>query len=192
MAVKRKPTTPARRRPAPRKKTMSPIAKVAIGVGAATALYLIYDNFIKPKDTTAGATIPAQNTAQQVIQQAQQLPVNALPPQSPPKKVSPIGTPASKQSWSRIIQYKEKSGEVQTLQGLLNRVSKAYGQPLLKVDGDYGSATEQKKAKILGSRPVNLSTAYKITKKQLEAKNAPTDVYDIMYNTALQTIGLMF
>jgi len=192
MAVaKRKTVTPKKRR-TPVKKKMSITAKVAIGVGTATALYLIYDNFIKPKTGSGGIIMPPQITPQGVINQAQQMPPNIMPPQPAPKPPSPRGTPANKQSWSRIIKYNEKSGEVETLQILLNRVSKAYGTPLLDVDGDFGSKTQAKKLSILGTSPVNLGTAYKITKKQLETKNAPPDIYDALFNTAFNAFSLMY
>ena len=187
MAVaKRKTITPRRRTPV--KKKMSITAKIAIGVGTATALYLIYDNFIKPKTDKGGAIMPPQNTGQQIINQSQQIPENVLPPQPATKPPSPRGTPANKQSWSRIIKYNEKSGEVETLQTLLNRVAKAYGTTLLDVDGDYGNKTQTKKLNILGTSPVNLSTAYKITKKQLEAKNVANDTYDTIFDM-LTSIG---
>lgn len=187
MAIaKRKTVTPRRRTPV--KKKMSITAKIAIGVGTATALYLIYDNFIKPKTNTGGATMPPQYTPQGVINQSQQMPENVLPPQTQPKPPSPRGTPANKQSWSRIIKYNEKSGEVETLQTLLNRVSKAYGTTLLNVDGDYGNKTQSKKLSILGTSPVSLSIAYKITKKQLETKNAPPDSYDTLFDM-LTSVG---
>jgi hypothetical protein len=166
MATPRKRNLPARRRTAPRKKSLSIPAKIAIGAGVLAAGWLIYDRFIKkPEAPQMPQALPDPNAAAGLIGAVQQLPENTTPKPAP-RKLSPIGTPENKQSWNNLkLFYGDKGGEIETMQKLFNRVSKLYNQPTIKVDGVWGPATEEKKLKIMGSgKGFNLTQVYKVVK----------------------------
>jgi len=171
MAIKRKTksSTPARRRPATKKQGLSTGAKFALGAGVIAGVYLIYDNFLKVPPVVVP---PLPPNAEDLIDKANSLPENTVinkPPEKP--RLTPIGTPEKNQSWNKAkLFYGDKGGEIETMQKLFNRVSKLYNQPIIKIDGNWGPATEAKKIKIMGTGTgFNLMNVYNVVKAN-EAK----------------------
>jgi hypothetical protein len=181
--------TPARRtttRKAPAKKGLSTPAKIAIGVGAAASIWLIYDQFFK-KDKPLPPMVPILpdlNATQNLIDQVQNVPENIIPAQ-PARQLSPMNTPSNKLKYNSIqLFYGDQGGEIQEMQKLFNRVSTLYGQPTIKIDGVWGPKTEEKKLKIMGSgKGFTLTDVYKVVKanevgkQPEESKNLPSDAY---------------
>lgn len=171
-----------------KKKGMSTLTKVLIGGAVLGGGWLIYDQFFAKKDdpSKAGADDSA-GTQAAVEGQAAAAALNAIDPgtgiSKPPitsllpgwldptkpketRKLSARGTPGSKQNWGLTLFKFDKGGEVETLQTLFNRISKAYGNQGIKVDGDFGSETEKKRVAIFGgAKPgVTLAQVYKLVK----------------------------
>jgi hypothetical protein len=150
MAARRTPArrTTARKR-ATTKKGLSTTAKIAIGVGAAAGIYLIWDQFFNKakKEAAAAGTTDAAET---VINAAQNTEPNVIP--EPKRKLSPKGTPSKNLKWHSIkLYYGDKGGEIEEMQKQLNAVSKLYNWPTIKVDGVWGPKTEEAKLKVMGS-----------------------------------------
>jgi len=167
MAARRTPArrTTARKR-ATTKKGLSNTAKIAIGVGAAAGIYLIWDQFFN-KNKTVLPTIPIlpQDAAQTVIDAAQNTEPNVLP--EPKRELSPKGTPSKNLKWNSIrLFYGDKGGEIEEMQKQFNAVSKLYNQPGIKIDGSWGPKTEEKKLKIMGTgKGFTLMDVYNVYKK---------------------------
>ena len=192
MAVKRK----TRKRTT--KKGLSPVVKVLIGGAVLGGAWLVYDQFFKTKpedDEKKKADELAKQQALIESQQATELinkidpasgtkksPLTALIPDwlNPTKKddkrtLSPLGSAGSKQNWGLLIVKGDIGGEVETLQGHFNRISKAYGKTGIKVDGKFGDKTEAKQKAIFGTTgPINLSMSYKMVQSVEASKNQPT------------------
>lgn len=179
-----------------KKKEMSPILKILIGAGVIGGGYLIYDQFFATKeDPEAAAKKKAADelAALQVANESaaaaaalnaidpgtgtKKAPLTGLLPKwldpSKPKetrKLSKKGTPGSKQNWGIALYINDSGGEIETLQGLFNRISKAYGKKGIKVDGDFGNETEKKRIAIVGPYPgITLAQVNKLV-KSVEAK----------------------
>jgi len=172
--IKKKTT---RKKPA--KKGLSTFSKLLIGGAVAGGLYLIYDQFIKPQapnnnaddenkvddGANAGALLTTIDPA-----------ASGKPPviinDSNKRKLTPIGTPGSKQNWGMLLYKGDKGGEIETLQSLFNRISKAYGKTGITKDGIFGNNTEQKRVSIVGGKPgITLNNVYTLT-KNVEAKKS--------------------
>lgn len=169
-----------------KKKGMSTLTKVLIGGAVLGGGWLIYDQFFSKKDDPGKAAADAAAAAQAAAEgQAAAAALNAIDPgtgiKKPPltsllptwldptkpkdkRTLSPKGTPGSKQNWGLTLYKFDKGGEVETLQSLFNRISKAYGKPGITVDGDFGKDTEGKRISIVGGMPgVTLAQVYKLT-----------------------------
>ena len=168
----RRRTTTARKR-ATTKKGLSTTAKIAIGVGAAAGIYLIWDQFFnkakKEAEAAAAAAAAAAagttDAAQTVIDAAQNTEPNVLP--EPKRELSPKGTPSKNLKWNSIrLFYGDKGGEIEEMQKQFNAVSKLYNQQGIKVDGSWGPKTEEKKLKIMGTgKGFTLMDVYNVYKK---------------------------
>ena len=175
----------------PTKKGLSTFSKLLIGGAVAGGLYLIYDQFIKPKadnnnaddqnkvvdGANAGAILTKIDPA-----------ASGKPPlivnDTNKRKLTPIGTPGSKQNWGMLLYKGDKGGEIETLQSLFNRISKAYGKPGIKIDGIFGNNTEQKRVSIVGGKPgITLNNVYTLT-KNVEAKKSGKGSTKITTNTS--------
>ena len=177
MAARRTPArrTTARKR-ATTKKGLSTTAKIAIGVGAAAGIYLIWDQFFN-KNKQGLPILPQlpQDAAQTVINAAQNTEPNVIP--EPKRKLSPKGTPSKNLKWHSIrLYYGDKGGEIEEMQKQLNAVSKLYNWPTIKVDGVWGPKTEEAKLKVMGSNlGYTLMDFYKEYKANVEVlKNKTT------------------
>ena len=170
----------------PTKKGLSTFSKLLIGGAVAGGLYLIYDQFIKPKADNNQAddenkVVDGQNAG--AILTTIDPGASGKPPviinDSNKRKLTPIGTPGSKQNWGMLLYKGDKGGEIETLQSLFNRISKAYGKTGIKKDGIFGNNTEQKRVSIVGGKPgITLNNIYTLT-KNVEAKKGSKGVtYD--------------
>ena len=193
MAVKRK----ARKRTT--KKGLSPVVKVLIGGALLGGAWLVYDQFFKTKPEDEEKKKADELAKQQALIESEQAvkvinsvdpaiikdkkdPLTALIPDwlNPSKKndkrtLSPLGTVGSKQNWGLLIVKGDVGGEVETLQGHFNRISKAYGKTGIKVDGKFGNNTEAKQKAIFGrTGPINLTMSYKLVQSVEASKNKPT------------------
>ena len=203
-----------------KKKGMSTLTKVLIGGAVLGGGWLIYDQFFANKETPEDAAKKAAADAAAAAQAAMEGQAAAgalnkvdpgtgvkkppltslLPdwmnPQKPTVKrsLSPLGTPGSKQNWGISLFKFDKGGEVETLQTLFNRISKAYGKPGIKVDGDYGSETEKKRVAILGGQPgITLAQVYKLTlavEKQAGVMGKPMTMNPYDQSSWLPTSGI--
>lgn len=180
------------------KKTgMSTLTKVLIGGAVAGGAWLIYDQFFATKEDPAEAAKKAAADAAAASQTSNEsaaaaAAINAIDPGTnitkpaitallpkwldPTKKetrtLSPKGTIGSKQNWGLSLFKFDKGGEVETLQTLFNRISKAYGKPGITVDGNFGGDTEKKRIAIVGGTPgVTLAQVYKLVKAVEASKN---------------------
>jgi hypothetical protein len=163
----------------PTKQGLSTISKVLIGGAIAGGLYFLYDKFFAadaPNNNaddenkvvdgaTAGAILtgidPGSGGKPPII-------VN----DSNKRKLTAIGTPGSKQNWGMLLYKGDKGGEIETLQSLFNRISKAYGKPGIKKDGIFGKDTEAKRVAIIGGKPgITLNSVYKLVKNVEAAKS---------------------
>lgn len=153
------------------KKKISTGGKIAIGAGVALTGYLIWDNFIKkPK--------PPQTKMQQYAAPQNGVGVVAQIPTGGGGGVgglSPMGTSPKNLNWKLSLTRGMKGGEIESLQRLFNRVSKAYGKTGITVDGDYGGKTEDKKQRIMGSSPITLTKVYTHVKNVEEDKGTPKE-----------------
>jgi len=189
MAARRTParrTTTARKR-ATTKKGLSNTAKIAIGVGAAAGIYLIWDQFFN-KNKQGSPILPQlpQDAAQTVIDAAENTEPNVLP--EPKRELSPKGTPSKNLKWNSIrLFYGDKGGEIEEMQKLFNAVSKLYNQPGIKIDGSWGPKTEEKKLKIMGTGKgftlMNVYNVYKQNKSAVENKTKTTSVDNSFNNS---------
>jgi hypothetical protein len=175
-----------------KKKGMSTLTKVLIGGAVIGGGWLIYDQFFAKKEDPEKAAADAAAAAQAAIEgQAAAAALNAVDPgtgiKKPPltsllpewldptkpkdkRTLSALGTPGTKQNWGLTLFKFDKGGEVETLQSLFNRISKAYGKQGIRVDGNFGKETEKKRIAILGGAPgVTLAQVYKLV-KAVEAK----------------------
>lgn len=179
-----------------KRKGMSTLTKVLIGAAAIGGGWLIYDQFFATKedpDAAAKKKAADELAALQVANESaaaaaalnkidpgsgtKKAPLTGLLPTwldpSKPKetrKLSKKGTPGSKQNWGIALYINDSGGEVETLQGLFNRISKAYGKKGIKVDGDFGNETEKKRIAIVGPYPgITLAQVNKLV-KAVEAK----------------------
>jgi hypothetical protein len=175
-----------------KKKGMSPLLKILIGGAVLGGGYLIYDQFFAKKDDPSKAAADAAAAAQaaqesaaaaaalNAIDSGQQAPITAIlpdwldPSKEDKRTLSKIGTPGTKQNWGIALFKNDKGGEVETLQYLFNRISKAYGKTGIKVDGDFGNNTEKKRIAIVGGQPgVTLAQVYKLVKSVEASKQIP-------------------
>lgn len=175
-----------------KKKGMSPLLKVLIGGAVLGGGYLIYDQFFAKKDDPSKAAADAAAAAQaaaeseraaaalNAIDSGKQAPITAIlpdwldPSKEDKRTLSKIGTPGTKQNWGIALFKNDKGGEVETLQYLFNRISKAYGKTGIKVDGDFGNNTEKKRIAIVGGQPgVTLAQVYKLVKSVEASKQIP-------------------
>jgi len=190
MAARRTParrrTTTARKR-STTKKGLSNTAKIAIGVGAAAGIYLIWDQFFN-KNKQGSPILPQlpQDAAQTVIDAAENTEPNVLP--EPKRELSPKGTPSNQLKWNSIrLFYGDKGGEIEEMQKLFNVVSKLYNQPGIKIDGSWGPKTEEKKLKIMGTGKgftlMNVYNVYKQNKSAVENKTKTTSVDNSFNNS---------
>ena len=185
-----------------KKKGMSPLLKILIGGAVLGGGYLIYDQFFAKKDDPSKAAADAAAAAQaaqesaaaaaalNAIDSGQQAPITAIlpdwldPSKDDKRTLSKIGTPGTKQNWGIALFKNDKGGEVETLQYLFNRISKAYGAELLKVDGDFGNKTEAKRVKIVGQQPgITLAQVFKIVKRVEAEKNIPGSSQDSIFSS---------
>jgi hypothetical protein len=183
MAARRTPArrTVARKR-ATTKKGLSSTAKIAIGVGAAAGIYLIWDQFFnkaKKEAAAAAAAAAAAGTtdaAQTVIDAAQNTEPNVLP--EPKRQLSPKGTPSKNLKWHSIrLYYGDKGGEIEEMQRQFNAVSKLYNQPLIKIDGIWGPKTEEKKLVIMGTgKGFTLMDVYNEYKANVEGQKGYKEI----------------
>lgn len=165
------------------KKKMSPLLKILIGGAVLGGGYLIYDQFFAKKDDPSKAAADAAAAAQaaaeseraaaalNAIDSGKQAPITAIlpdwldPSKEDKRTLSKIGTPGTKQNWGLVLFKGDKGGEIETLQYLFNRISKAYGKTGIKVDGDFGTETEKKRIAIVGIKPgITLAQVYKLVK----------------------------
>jgi hypothetical protein len=190
-----------------KKAGMSTITKVVIGGAGLSLAYLGYDYFIvKPKRSAEALKKAAEDAAKVTANvitdgtnantvfnaivpdvfnnsdNAAILPENA-------RKLSPIGTPGNKQNWGMKLYKGDKGGEIETLQKLFNRLSKVYGTNKITVDGDFGSATENKRTGNKFDNGVTLMKVYNQVKK-VEAKDKESETptgtgYDILYTLGI-------
>ena len=182
-----------------KKKGMSTLLKVLIGGAVLGGGYLIYDQFFAKKDDPEAAAkkkaadeLAALQAAKESAAAAAALnaidpgtgikapPITALlpdwldPSKEDKRTLSKIGTPGSKQNWGIALFKNDKGGEVETLQYLFNRISKAYGKTGIKVDGDFGNNTEKKRIAIVGGQPgITLAQVYKLVKSVEASKQIP-------------------
>lgn len=180
-----------------KKKGMSPLLKILIGGAVLGGGYLIYDQFFAKKDDPEAAAkkkaaddLAALQVANESAAAAAALnaidpgtgikapPVTALLPNwlNPAKKdirkLTPLGSVGSKQNWGLVLFKGDKGGEIETLQYLFNRISKAYGKTGIKVDGDFGNLTENKRIAIVGGKAgITLAQVYKLVKSVEASKN---------------------
>lgn len=178
-----------------KKKGMSTLTKVLIGGAVIGGGWLIYDQFFaKKEDPEAAAKKKAADdlAALQIANESaaaaaalnsidpgtgtKKAPLTGLlpkwldPSQKETRKLSKKGSPGSKQNWGIALYKNDSGGEIETLQGLFNRISKAYGKKGIKVDGDFGNETEKKRIAIVGPYPgITLAQVNKLV-KAVEAK----------------------
>lgn len=154
----------------PTKKGLSTFSKLLIGGAVAGGLYLIYDQFIKPKadnNNTDDKNKVVDGYNAGAILTTIDPGASANPPvivnDSNKRKLTPIGTPGSKQNWGMLLYKGDKGGEIETLQGLFNRISKAYGKTGITKDGSFGNNTEKKRIAIIGGKAgITLASVYKL------------------------------
>jgi hypothetical protein len=170
----------------PTKQGLSTISKVLIGGAIAGGLYFLYDKFF-----AADAPNNSQDDENKVVDGATAGAIlTGIDPGSggkPPviindsnkRKLTAIGTPGSKQNWGMLLYKGDKGGEIETLQSLFNRISKAYGKTGIKKDGIFGNNTEQKRVSIVGGKPgITLNNIYTLTKNVEAAKSGKGVTYD--------------
>jgi hypothetical protein len=180
-----------------KKAGMSTITKVVIGGAGLSLAYLGYDYFIaKPKKTAEALKKAAEDAAKvaaNVITDGQNANTvfNAIVPEvfnnsdnaaiipENARKLSPIGTPGSKQNWGMKLYKGDKGGEIETLQSLFNRLSKVYKTNQITVDGVYGTETENKRTGNKFNNGVTLMKVYKHV-KNVEA-NATGDIFNTIF-----------
>ena len=196
-----------------KKKGMSLFTKVLIGGAVAGGAYLIYDQFFAKKEDPQKAAADAAAAAQAAAESeraaaalnaidpgtnVKKPPLTALLPDwmDPTKKdkrnLSPKGTIGSKQNWGIALFKNDIGGEVETLQALFNRISKAYGKKGIDVDGNFGRDTEAKRVAIIGGSPgVTLAQVYKLVTSVEASKNKnnkPTANDQLLINTGIPNI----
>jgi len=170
----------------PTKKGLSTFSKLLIGGAVAGGLYLIYDQFIKPKADNNNAddenkVVDGANAG--AILTTIDPSASGKPPviinDSNKRKLTPIGTPGSKQNWGMLLYKGDKGGEIETLQYLFNRISKAYEKPGIQIDGIFGNNTEKKRVSIIGGKAgITLSNVYKLMQNVETAKSSKRVTYD--------------
>jgi hypothetical protein len=169
------------------KKGLSTPAKIAIGVGAAAGIYLIWDQFFnKNKPVVPVVPIVPQDAGQVLIDAAQNTEPNVIP--EPKRELSPKGTPSKNLKWNSIrLFYGDKGGEIEEMQKLFNAVSKLYNQQGITVDGSWGPKTEEKKLKIMGTGKgftlMNVYNVYKQNEAAVKNKTKTTTVDNSFNNS---------
>ncbi len=162
----------------PTKKGLSTISKVLIGGVVAGGLYFLYNQFFAAaapnnNEDDENKIVDGQNAGE--ILTTIDPGASGKPPviinDSNKRKLTAIGTPGSKQNWGMLLYKGDKGGEIETLQSLFNRISKAYGKKGIAVDGIYGKDTEEKRMAIIGGKAITLNSVYKLVKNVEAAKS---------------------
>jgi len=165
------------------KKKISTGGKIAIGAGVALAGYLVWDNFIKkpkePKVPEGYRTPQTRQTGVTYTDIVAQLPVGGS---GGARGLSPLGTSPKNLNWDLKLTKGMEGGEVESLQRMLNRISKAYNKTGINVDGDFGRLTDARKKRIWGDSSITLTRLYgKVKRVEGDTGKPKEDNIDAAY-----------